>query len=166
MKQFVAYYFLFLVLLFAVFYAPTSSVSVFLNEGQRTLTLYFLDFFLAPEQRQGIDIWINPHYKIIITQACNGLIPIFILFAAILAYPSGWKMKVLWMLLSYVLFSLVNVLRILLVVFVTQGGKGQEEFYWSHDLIGNALLMATGLLLFVTFIKIVSKVNLKMPIDR
>ena len=153
MKRFVALYFLFLVLLFGLFYANTSSVSHFLNEGQRDLTLYFLDFFLAPEQRQGIDIWINPHYKIIITQACNGFIPVFILCAAILAYPSRWFHKVLWIVLGYVVFSLVNVLRILLVVFVTQGGKGQEAFYWSHDLVGNALLMLTGLLLFMAFIK-------------
>lgn len=153
MKQFVGLYFLFLGLLFAAFYAPTSSVSILLNEGQRSLTIYFLDFFLAPGQRQGIDIWINPHYKIIITQACNGLIPIFILYAAILAYPAKVIYKVLWMLLAYVIFSLVNVFRILLVIFVTQNGEGIEDFYWSHDLIGNMLLMFTGLALLVVFVK-------------
>ncbi|NOR55746.1 MAG: hypothetical protein GQ531_06010 [Sulfurovum sp.] len=153
MKQFVGLYFLFLALLFAAFYAPTSSVSILLNEGQRSLTIYFLDFFLAPEQRQGIDIWINPHYKIIITQACNGLIPIYILYAAILAYPSKLLHKVLWMLLSYVIFSLVNVLRILLVIFVTESGEGIDDFYWSHDLLGNMLLMFTGLALLIGFVK-------------
>ena len=60
---------------------------------------------------------------------------------------------VLWLVLGYVVFTVVNVFRILLVIFVTQGGKGQEDFYWSHDLVGNAILMATGLLLFVAFIK-------------
>lgn len=153
MKQFVALYFLFLGLLFVAFYAPTSSVSLFLNEGQRSLTIYFLDFFLAPGQRQGIDIWINPHYKIIITQACNGFIPLFILYAAILAYPAKPIYKILWMLLSYLIFSMVNVLRILLVIFVTQSGGGIDDFYWSHDLLGNFLLMVTGLALLVGFVK-------------
>jgi len=157
MKRFVALYFLFLALLFVFFYAPTSAVSNLLNEGQTKLTLYFLDMFLAPEQLKGIDIWINPHYKIIINKACNGVIPILFLFASILAYPSTVGHKILWMVLGYVLFSVVNVARILLVVYVTQTGEGHEDFYWSHDLIGNTLLMLTGLGLFIAFIKTSSK---------
>ena len=140
-----------------LFYAPTSSISILLNDGQTSLILFLLEFFLKPEQLQGIDIWINPHYKIIISKACNGVIPILFLFASILAYPSSVGHKILWMLMGYVLFSVVNVVRILLVVYVTQTGEGQQDFYWSHDLIGNSLLMLTGLGLFVAFIKTSSK---------
>lgn len=157
MKQFVAQYLLFLALLFVLFYAPTSVASTWLNEGQTKITLFFLDMFLKPEQLKGIDIWINPHYKIIINQACNGVIPILFLFASILAYPSTILHKIIWMGLGYVLFSVVNVARILLVVYVTQAGEGQEEFYWSHDIVGNSVLMLTGLGLFVGFIKTSSK---------
>ncbi len=157
MKRFVALYLLFLVILFTFFYADTSVVSRYLNDGQTELTLFFLDLFLQPEQLKGIDIWINPHYKIIINQACNGVIPILFLFASILAYPSTVMHKILWMLLGYVLFSVVNVARILLVVYVTEGGEGQADFYWSHDLVGNTLLMLTGLGLFVAFIKTSSR---------
>lgn len=85
------------------------------------------------------------------------MIPILFLFASIWAYPSSYLHKVLWMFVGYVVFSLVNVGRILLVVYATQEGKGQEEFYWSHDLVGNSLLMMTGLVLFVTFIKTASQ---------
>jgi len=157
MKQFIALYFLFLVLLFVLFYAPTSAVSTVLNDGQTNLTLMMLELFLKPHQLQGVDIWINPQYKIIITQACNGAIPILFLFASILAYPSTFRHKVLWMLIGYVVFSLVNVLRILLVVNVTQIGEGQRDFYWSHDIIGNIMLMFAGLILFVFFIKTAKK---------
>ena len=157
MKRFVALYFLFLAILFTFFYADTSVVSTAINDGQTKLTLFGLDLFLKPEQLKGIDIWINPHYKIIINQACNGVIPILFLFASILAYPSSVGHKILWMLLGYVLFSVVNVLRILLVVYVTEEGKGQGDFYWSHDLVGNTLLMMTGLGLFIAFIKTSSK---------
>jgi len=153
MKQFVALYFLFLVLLFTLFYAPTSIISNILNEGQIKLTLFFLDIFLKPEQLKGIDIWINPHYKIIISKACNGVIPILFLFASILAYPSAKGHKILWMLIGYIVFSAVNVIRILLVVYVTQNGEGKGDFYWSHDIVGNSLLMITGLILFVAYIK-------------
>ena len=153
MKRFIALYFLFLVLLFTFFYADTSIVSNFLNDGQTKFTLFFLDLFLAEGQLTGIDIIINPHYKIIINQACNGMIPILFLFASLLAYPSGIMHKIIWMVIGYLLFSIVNVLRILLVVYFVEGEGGRGNFYWSHDLLGNSLLMGLGLGLFVLFIK-------------
>jgi len=128
-----------------------------LNDVQTQLTLSTLNLFLAPEQLKGVDIWINTSYKIVITQACNGMIPILFLYASIMAYPSTFKHKVLWMLLGYVLFFVVNIVRILLVVYVTENGKGQGDFYWSHDLVGNTLLLVTGLGLFIAFIKSASK---------
>jgi len=157
MKQFVALYFLFLALLFVFFYAPTSAVSTLINDGQSKLTLYFLDFFLKEGQLRGIDIWIHPQYKIIINQSCNGMIPILFLWASILAYPSSIVHKMVWIFVGYVVFSMVNVGRILLVVYATEHGEGQGEFYWSHDLVGNFLLMMTGLVLFVLFIKTSSR---------
>jgi len=153
MKQFIVRYPLFLGLLFALLYFPTSPFSVWLNEGQRELTLFFLHFFLEPDQLQEGAIWINPHYKIIITQACNGMIPILFLFASILAFPSTIWTKLFWMIFGYIVFSVVNVARLLFVVHATQTGRGYGDFYWSHDIVGNMLLMGTGLLLFVGFIK-------------
>ena len=153
MKQFVTLYFLYLALLFTLFYTDISIVSTLVNEEQTKLTLFFLTLFLEPGQLQGIDIWINPHYKIIINQACNGMIPILFFFASVLAYPSNIGHKMLWMGIGYVLFTLVNVFRILLVVYFVEQKEGQANFYWSHDLAGNALLMGVGLILFVLFIK-------------
>ena len=153
MKRFIVLYFLFLAILFTFFYADTSIVSTFLNEGQTKLTLFFLDMFLSPGQLKGIDIWINPDYKIIINQACNGIAPILFFFASILAYPSDIAHKAVWMVIGYLLFSVVNVVRILVVVYFVEGESGRGNFYWSHDLLGNALLMGVGLGLFILFIK-------------
>ncbi|RLA71009.1 MAG: hypothetical protein DRG09_01515 [Epsilonproteobacteria bacterium] len=153
MKQFVTLYFFYLALLFTLFYSDISIASTLINEEQTKLTLYFLTLFLEPGQLQGIDIWITPHYKIIINQACNGMIPILFFFASILAFPSNLWHKIHWMGIGYVIFSLVNVFRILLVVYFVEQKEGQANFYWSHDLIGNALLMGVGLILFVLFIK-------------
>ena len=140
-----------------VFYTETSILSTLVNERQTKLTLFLLDMFLPPEQLQGIDIWINPQYKIIINRACNGIIPILFLFASILAYPSTLWYKIFWMSLGYIIFSLVNVFRILLVVYFVEQEGGQENFYWSHDLVGNVLLMSVGLGLFIAFIKLSKK---------
>lgn len=153
MKRFIALYFLYLLILFTLFYADTSLLSNIVNEGQTKLTIFFLKIFLTPGQLQGVDIWINPHYKIIINQACNGLIPIIFLFASIFAYPSTLWHKIYWMTIGYTVFTLVNVFRILLVVYFVEQKAGRENFYWSHDLMGNVLLMGVGLGLFIAFIK-------------
>ena len=159
MKKFIVLYFLFLALLFTSLYANTSGFSNMINEGQTQLTLYFLNLFLEPNQLKGIDIWINPHYKIIINQACNGMIPILFLWASILAYPSTIWHKTVWIVLGYFIFSLVNVFRILLVVYFAEQKAGQANFYWSHDLLGNSMLMIVGLGLFIGFIKTTRKVR-------
>jgi len=140
-------------LLFVLFYAQTWEFSLWLNNLQTDITLYFLEIFLDPNQLKGIAISINPEYKIIITKACNGMIPILFLFASILAYPSKLFPKVVWMVMGYIIFVFVNVLRILVVVYITKNGAGHQDFYWAHDLIGNTILMFTGLILFVLFIK-------------
>jgi exosortase/archaeosortase family protein len=57
------------------------------------------------------------------------------------------------MIAGYVVFSLVNVWRILLVVYFVEQKGEQGNFYWSHDLLGNTILMVTGLTLFILFIK-------------
>ncbi len=157
MKKFVALYFLFLAVLFTLFYADTSVISNTINNTQTKLSLFLLNIFLEPGQLKGIDIWINPHYKIIINQACNGMIPILFLWASILAYPSTIWHKTVWMGIGYILFTFVNIFRILLVVHFTEQEAGQANFYWSHDLLGNSILMIVGLGLFIAFIKTSSK---------
>lgn len=153
MKRFMALYFLLLMIFFTFFYAYTNIFSTYLNELQTEFTLYFLNIFLDPSQLKGIDIWINPHYKIVINHACNGMIPILFLFAAILAFPSTLWHKIFWMGIGYFVFLFVNVMRILLVVYFAEQNGGSENFYWSHDIIGNVLLMSAGLGLFIAFIK-------------
>ena len=153
MKKFITLYFIFIAILFSVFYVNTNMFSTYINNNQTNLTLYILNIFLDPSQLKGIDIWINPHYKIIISKACNGIIPILFLFSSILAYPSRVGHKIFWMFVGYAVFSLVNVIRILMVVYFVEQQEGKSNFYWSHDIVGNILLLFFGLGLFITFIK-------------
>jgi len=157
MKRFILSYFLSLALLFGLFYAPIWSISDLLNEAQTNLTLFLLNLFLEPHQLQGSTIAIKKGYVIYITKACNGMIPILFLFGSILAYPSHIKPKIIWMSIGYLFFNIVNVGRILLVVYITKNGDGHADFYWSHDFVGNVLLMMSGLLFFIGFIKRGSK---------
>jgi exosortase/archaeosortase family protein len=151
-KKFTIKYFLFLGVLFGIFYLPTSEISTLINQAQTNTTLTILNLFLNENQLKGIDIWINPHYKIIITQACNGMIPILFLAASILAYPSKIVNKIIWLIVGYMILTIVNIIRLLIVTKVTMV-YGSSSFYWIHDIFGNFLLMIFGLGLFVMFIK-------------
>jgi exosortase/archaeosortase family protein len=151
-KQFIIRYFLFLGILFGLLYIPTSNISIYLNQFQTNLTLKLINIFLDENQLKGIDIWINPHYKIIITQACNGMIPILFLTASILAYPSKIIYKTIWIAIGYIGFVAINTIRLLLVTKVTML-YGSDAFYWIHDIVGNFLLMVVGLGIFILFIK-------------
>ena len=151
MKTFASLYLLFLLLLFGLLYWDPSPLAASVDHYQRGMTLYFLELGLPKGQLRGIDIWINPHYKIIITKACNGMIPILVLWAAVLAYPlAGWGRKLLWLLIGYLVLSAVNILRLLMVAACV---KEQADFPFCHDLLGNMLLMLAGLLLFWLFLR-------------
>ena len=150
MKQFSYRYLALLPLLFALFYWDVSPVAEFINHYQTKLTLYFLELGLKEGQLQGIDILVNPHYKIIITKACNGMIPILVLFSAIWAYPVDWTFKVWWLFVGYGIITGINIARLLMVAHFV---KKQPDFPLYHDLFGNLLLMTTGLLLFYLFLR-------------
>jgi len=150
MKQFGYRYLALLPLLFALFYWEHSPVAESINHYQTKLTLYFLNFGLREGQLRGIDIMINPHYKIIVTKACNGMIPILVLFSAILAYPSEWPYKARWILAVYVILAAANVFRLLMVAHYV---KKQTDFSLYHDLFGNLLLVLTGLALLYLFLR-------------
>ena len=150
MKKFAYVYLALLPLLFGLLYWDLSPVAEFVNHYQTKLTLYFLEIGLEKGQLQGIDIWINPHYKVIVTKACNGTIPILVLLAAILAYPIDWVHKLWWAVIGYLVLTTINIIRLLMVAHFV---KVQPDLPLYHDLFGNILLMITGLLLFYLFLR-------------
>ncbi len=149
MKKFVFYYIILLPILFALFYWDVSPVAEIINSYQTKLALIFLDIGLEEGRLQGIDIMINPTYKIIVTKACNGMIPILVLFAAILAYPVSWVHKIKWIVIGYIVISTVNIVRLLMLAHFI---KDQPDFPFYHDIVGNMLLMIVGLVLFYMFL--------------
>ncbi len=151
-QKFVIYYLLWLGVLFGLFYWDVSPLSHGINEFLRVKLINIIDAGLEPGRVKGFDIWINPHYKLVIEKACNGMIPVLMYLASIFAYPSSWSRRLLWAALGTVVMLTLNVIRIFIVTyFVIQGGR--ENFSLSHDIFGNALFMIAGLMLFYLFIR-------------
>jgi len=151
MKKFIISYLLLLPIIFGIFYWDISPIAEWVNHYQRESLLYMLDIGLKDGQLQGIDIIISPYYKVIITKSCNGMIPYLVLLSSILAYPATWSHRTKWLVIGYFVLSIVNLLRLFIVVyFVT---KTPSNFPLSHDILGNFLLMLSGLTLFYLFLR-------------
>jgi exosortase/archaeosortase family protein len=97
-------------------------------------------------------ILINPKYRIIITPECNGLIPYLMILAAILAYPCRLSRKLFWGVLAFVIMFIMNIIRLYIVVEVVNI-YGTKYFYLIHDIVGNMLLIITGALIFLRYLK-------------
>ncbi len=151
-QRFVLSYLIWLGVLFGLFYWDLSPLAHAPNEVLRLNLLKIMDFGLTPGQVRGSDIWINPHYKLMIEKACNGMIPVLMYLASIFAYPSSWRRRILWGIAGTAVMLTLNVLRIFMVTwFVMQGGR--ESFSLSHDVFGNAIFMVAGLVMFYLFIR-------------
>jgi|GEM_PF-2624608 len=135
----------------------TSSISIFINEQQRQLILFLLDFGLAPNQLRGDEIVMSDYYRLIITKACNGVIPVLLYISMVWAYPRRSILdRVSWTLYGYIVITLINVARILFVVAVVQEERGR--FAFTHDIVGNFIFMVTILSLLALYIKYTNRV--------
>ena len=155
-KQFIIAYILWLGVLFGLFYFNTNPLATFLNELQRGWLMDSLRYFLG-DIVKDIYIYSSDTFRIRITYACNGLIPFYLFLASIFAYPSSWKLKIAWGIFGYFAIYIINVFRLLFVTAMTRNGG--ENFEWSHDIVGNAMLMIVGLSLFTSFIRLSDKLR-------
>ena len=151
-QRFVVMYLVWLGVLFGLFYWDLSPLSHAPNEWLRLRLLDVLKAGLAEGQVRGSDIWINPHYKLIIEKACNGMIPVLMYLASIFAYPSSWRRRILWGIAGTLILLGLNVARIFVVTEYVMH-TGREGFSLVHDFGGNLLFMIAGLELFYLFIR-------------
>jgi exosortase/archaeosortase family protein len=61
------------------------------------------------------------------------------------------RSKVLFALSSFFIFFVVNIIRLYVVVLVVNS-YGSSAFYLVHDIGGNLLLIATGAVIFLTYL--------------
>ena len=154
-NKFLISYFIWFVILFGIFYWGSywsaSKVGYYIDYYQRDFIMQVLDSLLD-NRVINYDIVINPKYHVVITPECNGLVPYFIFLAGVLAYSCSFFKKLLWLLGGYIIFTLINLIRLYAVVEIVNrfGGK---YFFIAHDIGGNLLLVATGAICFLIYLK-------------
>jgi exosortase/archaeosortase family protein len=158
MIKFLLTYWIGIALFFGIFYWDASPISLLVNPYQTTLTSYLTSLVLPSEMMNNYRIFITEHYSLVIEKACNGMIPYLFFLASIMAFPSSIFHKIKWALIGYLLISIMNTFRIWMVTQLVL--EERSNFSLAHDYLGNALLIITGLILFISFVKSRKKNNL------
>lgn len=97
-------------------------VDHFLRTSESTITSWIINLFGnstdTTQVTNGCLIYFNDQPNIIISNACDGLV-LFVLYSGvILAYPAGdWKSKASYFLAGNLFIYLINIIRIILLVF-------------------------------------------------
>lgn len=153
MLGFVVRYFLWLVLLFTLFFIESFSPLYIVQTLQTDLTIYltnlWIDGFNIPVKMIGNTIYLDHGFKIWILDGCNGLTAYLLFGVAILAYPTAWLSRLIWLLEGYFYLVVINSIRIDFVVYLTMFDA--DYFYCAHDCVGRLFMVATTLLLFMLF---------------
>ena len=151
MIKFLLTYWLGIALFFGIFYWELSPISLVINQFQTDLTTYLTSLTLPTSMMNNYHIFINANYSLVIEKACNGIIPYLFFLASISAFPSTLLHKIKWAIFGYIFIVTMNILRIWMVTQIVL--QEQNNFSLAHDYLGNVLLIATGLMLFVGFVK-------------
>lgn len=86
-------------------------------------------------------------FSVNIENGCNGVETALLLAAAVLAFPAGWRQRLLGFFLGFVAIQLVNLVRVVSLVWI--GRHRPALFDSSHTVIWQSAVVLFGVLLFL-----------------
>lgn len=94
-----------------------------------------------------------------IEAGCNGVEACLILVAAMLAYPSAWRFKLVGILCGGLAVQLVNVVRVISLFYLA--GWNTDVFEFAHRYLWQALIMLDVLVVWLVWIRQVARRDLR-----
>jgi len=147
--------------LFLLVYFEHFSPLVFLSEWQTLLTSYLtakgIALFAMPIRMDGNTLFFEHGLRLFIVNDCNGLVPILLFWAAVIAFPTALKQKMAWLFAGYIVLTTLNMIRILAIAYGVSVDAGC--FDWAHGFVGRYSIGVMTLTLFWIFtlkVKVVS----------
>lgn len=95
---------------------------------------------------------VNTDFSVSIQSGCNGVEAVLVLVAAILAFPSPWKFKLLGIVSGFFAVELLNIVRIISLFYL--GQWNHNIFEWAHLYIWQALIMLDVLIVFLLWLRL------------
>lgn len=94
-------------------------------------------------------------FGVSIEPGCNGIEAAVVLIAAIIAFPSSWKMKLWGIGLGFVAVQAVNLIRVVSLFFL--GQWNMQVFEFAHLYMWQALIMLDVLVVWLLWMRFVAK---------
>jgi exosortase H (IPTLxxWG-CTERM-specific) len=91
-----------------------------------------------------------PSVSLDVQFGCNGLEAVMIYSVAVLAYPAGWKKKLLGIIAGFVILQTVNIIRIVFLIYSSMHFKKLFEFI--HIYIAQGIMIALSLGVFFLYL--------------
>lgn len=115
--------------------------------------------WLSPQSSTRIDgtAIVGQQARLSVIPGCEGSGTLFLLLAAILAYPTSWRARLIALPIGTLLIGTLNVLRITTLYFVL--ATTPERFEIAHGVIAPGLIVLLGALLFLGWTGMLARSN-------
>lgn len=94
-------------------------------------------------------------FAVAIAPGCDGIEAVIILVAAIVAFPSPWKHKLVGIAIGFVCIQALNLVRIISLFYLGQWNR--TAFDWFHLYIWQALIILDALVVWLIWLKYLPK---------
>ena len=94
-------------------------------------------------------------FAVAIEAGCNGVEATIVLIAAMVAFPSPWRSKLIGIAIGFVAIQAMNTIRIISLFYL--GQWNMVAFEWAHLYIWQALIMLDVLIVFLIWLRFIPK---------
>lgn len=94
-------------------------------------------------------------FGVSIEPGCNGIEACIVLFAAVIAFPSTWRHKLVGLVAGFVAVQALNVVRVISLFYLGQWNT--DVFNFAHEFLWQALIMLDVLVVWLLWVRAGSK---------
>ena len=94
-------------------------------------------------------------FAISIESGCNGVEATIVLIAAVIAFPATWRQRLAAILLGFLAIQVANLMRIISLFYL--GQWNMDVFSWIHLYLWPVLIMIDVLVVFILYLRYISK---------
>ena len=123
---------------------------------------FLVTWFDKSAVAEGKVLWNHAtNFGVSIEAGCNGIEACIVLFAAILAFPSSWRHKLIGMVLGFIAVQAINVVRVISLFYL--GQWNMNAFNFAHEYLWQAFIMFDVLVVFLLWANRVPRQSLDTP---
>ena len=119
------------------------------TEGITALSASALELMGYQIDQQGT-IMRSSNFAVDIRRGCDGVVATILLISACLAYPAAWRQRLLGTVMGYGLIFLLNLIRILVLFALGEGGA-MDLFSFVHTYVAQFAVIALTMVFWISW---------------